>query len=45
MSCSVCDSEDTMDKRVDKHTIRVCKQCHSGIDICDRLGITELSDN
>ena len=44
MICDVCGSENTMDKRFDKHTIRVCRDCHSGIDICERLGIMELTD-
>ena len=45
MTCDVCGSENTMDKRFDKHTIRVCRDCHTGIDVCDRLGIKELTDN
>jgi len=52
MSCDVCGSKNTVDKQFDIHTIRVCRDCHSGIDICgrlcggnDKLGIKELFDN
>jgi len=45
MKCEVCGSDNTKEKILDKHTILVCRDCHSGVDICDKLGIAELSDN
>ena len=42
MTCHVCGSEITLDRRVDNHTIRVCRDC-DGLN--KRLGIKELDDN
>jgi len=42
MTCDVCGSEITLDRRVDNHTIRVCRDC-DGLN--KRLGIKELDDN
>jgi len=37
MTCDVCNSENTVDKRMANHTIRVCRDCHTGIDVCEKV--------